>query len=152
MYRILYRFLAAMARLAVRSGRSKDLELVVLRHQLTVLRRQIDRPELTDDDRTLLGAVAAALPWRLRESWLVTPETLLRWHRRRVARHWTQPSRPPGRPPTVPELGQLVLRLADENPTWGYRRIHGELTGLGHAIAASTIWRILKAAGVGHRS
>lgn len=85
-----------MARLAVRSGRAKDLEIVVLRHQLAVLRRQIDRPELTDDDRTLLGAIAAALPRRLRQGWLDTPDTLLRWHRRRVARHWTQPSRPPG--------------------------------------------------------
>lgn len=148
MYRILYRFLAAMARLAVRSGRSKDIEIVVLRHQLGVLRRQIDRPELTDDDRTLLGAIAAALPRRLRRGWLGTPDTLLRWHRRSVARHWTQPSRPPGRPPTTPELRRLVLRLADENPTWDYRRIHGELTGLGHAIAASTIWQILKTAGV----
>jgi putative transposase len=147
-YRILYRFLAAMARLAVRSGRSKDLEIIVLRHQLAVMRRQIDRPELTDDDRTLLGAIAAALPRRLRKGWLVTPDTLLRWHRRRVARHWTQPSRPPGRPPTTPELRRLVLRLADENPTWGYRRIHGELCGLGHTIAASTIWRILKNAGI----
>ncbi|MGB5759704.1 MAG: hypothetical protein WBM50_22505, partial [Acidimicrobiales bacterium] len=76
MFRILYRFLAALARLAVRSGRSKDLEIVVLRHQLQVLRRQINRPELHDDDRTLLGAVAAALPRRLRNGWIVTPETL----------------------------------------------------------------------------
>ena len=133
-YHILYRFLSAMARLAARSGRSKDLEIVVLRHQLAVLRRQIDRLELTDDDRTLLGAIGAALPRRLREGWLVTPDTLLRWHRRRVARHWTQPARPPGRPPTRPELQRLVLRLADENPTWGYRRIHGELMRLGPAL------------------
>ena len=89
MYRILYRLLAAVARLAVRSGRAKDLEIIVLRDQLAVLRRQIDRPERTDDDRTLLGAIAAALPRRLRKGWLVTPDTLLSWHRRRVARHWT---------------------------------------------------------------
>jgi putative transposase len=146
-YRIFYRFLAAMARLVVRSGGSKDLEIIVLRHQLAVLRRQIDRPELTDDDRTLLGAIAAALPRRLREGWLVTPDTLLRWHRRRVARHWTQAKRPPGRPPTSAELRRLVLRLANENPTWGYRRIHGELMRLGHSITASTVWQILKAAG-----
>jgi hypothetical protein len=137
-----------MALLAVRSGRSKDLEIVALRHQLGVLRRQIDRPELTDDDRTLLGAIAAVLPRRLREDWLVTPDTLLRWHRRRVARHWTQPRRPPGRRPASAELRRLVLRLTDENPTWGYRRIHGELARLGHAIAASTIWQILKSAGI----
>ena len=137
-----------MARLAVRSGRSKELEIIVLRHQLAVMRRQVGRPELTDDDRSLLGALAAALPRRLREGWLVTPDTLLRWHRRRVARHWTQPSRPPGRPPTTPELRRLVLRLAKENPTWGYRRIHGELSRLEYSIAASTIWQILKTAGI----
>ena len=143
MYRILYRFLASLARLAVRSGRSKDLEIIVLRHQLAVLRRQIDRPELTDADRSLLGAIAAALARPSRTGWLVTPDTLLRWHRRRIARHWTQPQRPPGRPSTSAELRRLALRLAAENPTWGYRRIHGELAGLGHRLAASTVWQIL---------
>jgi transposase InsO family protein len=146
--RILYRLIATLARLAVRSGRSKELEIVVLRHQLTVLRRQNDRPALNDNDRTLLGAIAAALPRRLRSGWLVTPDTLLRWHRRRIARHWTQPARGPGRPPTSVELRRLVLRLAAENPTWGYRRIHGELAGLGHRIASSTVWQILKTNGV----
>ena len=130
MYRILYRFLASLARLTVRSGRSKDLEIIVLRHQLAVLRRQIDRPELTDADRSLLGAIAAALARPSRTGWLVTPDTLLRWHRRRIARHWTQPQRPSGRPSTSAELCRLALRLAAENPTWGYRRIHGELAGL----------------------
>ena len=125
-FRILYRFLAALARLFVRSGRSKDLEIIVLRRQLQVLRRQIDRPELNDDDRNLLGAIAAALPRRLRQGWVVTPETLLRWHRRRIARHWTQPpTRRPGRPPTAIELRRLIVRLAKESPTWGHRRIHG---------------------------
>ena len=140
MYRILYRLLASLARLAVRSGRSKDLEIIVLRHQLAVLRRKIDRPELTDADRTLLGAIAAALARPSRAGWLVTPETLLRQQRRRIARHWTQPQRPPGRPSTSAEIRRLALRLAAENPTWGYRRIHGELTGLGHRLAASTVW------------
>ena len=143
MYRILYRFLASLARLTVRSGRSKDLEIIVLRHQLAVLRRQIDRPELTDADRSLLGAIAAALARPSRTGWLVTPDTLLRWHRRRIARHWTQPQRPPGRPSTSAELRRLALRLAAENLTWGYRRIHGELAGLGHRLAASTVWQIL---------
>jgi transposase InsO family protein len=129
----------------MRSGRSKDLEIIVLRHQLRVLRRQVDRPAIHDDDRTLLGAIAAALPGRLRDGWIVTPETLLRWHRRRVARHWTQPPRPSlGRPPTAAELRRLIVRLAKENPTWGYRRIHGELVGLGHKIAQTTVWQILK--------
>ena len=144
MSRILYRLLASLARLAVRSGRSKDLEIIVLRHQLAVLRRQIDRPELTDADRSLLGAIAAALSRPRRAGWLVTPDTLLRWHRRRIVGHWTQPQRPPGRPSTSAELRRLALRLAAENPTWGYRRIHGELAGLGHRLAASTVWQILK--------
>ncbi len=148
-FRIFYRFLAALARLAVRSGRSKDLEIVVLRHQLQVLRRQIDRPELNHDDRSLLGAIAAALPRRLRDGWIVTPETLLRWHRKRIARHWTRPpTRRPGRPPTAIELRRLIIRLARENPTWGHRRIHGELIGLGHTIASSTVWQILKDHGI----
>ena len=120
----------------------------MLRHQLGVLRRQIDRPELTDADPSLLGAIAAALPRPSRAGWLVTPDTLLRWHRRRIVRHWTQPCRAPGRPPTAVELRRLALRLAAENPTWGYRRIHGELARLGHRLAASTVWQILKSAGV----
>ena len=111
----------------------------MLRHQLGVLRCQIDRPELTEDDRSLLGAIAAALPRHVRKGWLVTPDTLLGWHRRRVARHRTHPTPPPGRPPTSRELRRLILRLAHENPIWGYRRIHGEVVGLGHSIAASTI-------------
>lgn len=149
MFRILYRFLASLARLSVRSGRSKDLEIIVLRRQLQMLRRQIDRPELNDDDRTLLGAIATALPRRGRQGWIVTPETLLRWHRRRIARHWTQlPTRRPGRPPTSAELRRLVVRLAKENPTWGHRRIQGEVIGLGHTIASSTVWQILKDHGI----
>ncbi len=119
MFRIPYRFLALLARLAVRSGRSKDLEFIVLRHQITVLRRQVDRPTINDDDRTLLGAVAAALPRRLREGWIVTPETLLRWHRRRIARHWTQPHKRPGRPSTDATLVSLIVEMATDNPTWG---------------------------------
>ena len=148
MPRIFYRLIASLARLAVRSARSKDLEIIVLRHQLTVLHRQIDRPALNNDDRTLLGAIAAALPRASRTGWLVTPETLLRWHRRRIARHWTQPTRPPGRPATAPEIRRLIVRLASENPTWGYRRIHGELVGLGHRLATSTVWQILKDNGI----
>ena len=128
----------------MRSGRSKDLEIIVLRHQVAVLRRQIDRPEITDADRSLLAAIAAALPRPSRAGWLVTPDTLLRWHRHRIVGHWTQPQRPPGRPSTSAELRRLTLCLAAENPTRGYRRIHGELAGLGHRLAASTVWQILK--------
>ena len=102
-FRILYRVLTGLARLAVRSGRSKDLEVIVLRHQNAVLRRQVARPVLTDDDRTLLCAIAAALPRQLRDGWIVRPETLLRWHRQRIAKHWTQPpARHPGGHPSVP--------------------------------------------------
>jgi putative transposase len=145
MYRILYRFLAALARLAVRSGRSKDLEIIVLRHQIAVLGRGDAAPAITDDDRTLLGAIAHALPRPRRFGWLVTPDSLLRWHRRRIARHWTHPQRSRGRPSTAIELRRLVIEMATDNPTWGYRRIHGELAVLGHRVGASTIWRILKA-------
>ncbi len=117
----------------------------MLRHENAVLRRQIHRPALNDDDRTLLDAIAAALPRRLRQGWIVTPETLLRWHRRRIARHWTQPppSRRTGRPPTSTEKRKLILRLANENPTWRYRRIQSELARLGHTIARTTLWQIL---------
>ena len=108
------------------------------------MRRQTDRPAVSDGDRTLLGAIASALPKVLRQGWIVTPETLLRWHRRRIARHWTQPpTRRTGRPPTSTELRDLAVRLATENPTWGHRRIQGELARLGHTIAKTTVWQIL---------
>ena len=144
MCRVLYRLLVSLARLAVRSGRSKDLEIIVLRHQLAVLHRQNNRPALAEEDRALLGAIAAALPRPQRAGWLVTPETLLRWHRRRIARHWTQPCRAPGRPSTTASVRRLIIDMATNNPTWGYRRITGELAGLGHCVGASTVWRILK--------
>ena len=123
-----------------RTDRSKDVEILVLRKELDVLRRQVPRPRFDDRDRIVLGALAKALD---RQHWpnlfVVTPATLLRWHRRLVARHWTYPHRPPGRPPTAAALRALVVRLARENSTWGYRRIHGELIGLGHRIAPSTV-------------
>ncbi len=147
-FRILYRVLSALARLAVRSSRSKDLEIIVLRHQLTVLRRQTERLAVDENDRTVLGAIAAALPRRLRHGWIVTPETLLRWHRRRIARHWTQPSQRPGRPSTSDKVASLAVEMATDNPTWGYRRITGELNRLGHRIGASTVWRILQQRGI----
>ena len=148
MFHILYRFLTSLARLAVRSGRSKNLEVIVLRHPLAVLRRQTKQPQLTNDDRTLLGAIAAALPRPQRADWIVTPDTLLRWHRRRIARHWTQPARPPGRPSTATQIQRLVIAMATDNPTWGYRRIAGDLAGLGHQVGASTVWRILQHHGI----
>jgi len=120
-----------------------------------VLRRQDDRPDLDNGDRTLLGAIAQALPRPRRADWLVTADTLLRWHRRRVARHWTQPTRSPGRPSTTVEIRRLIIDMATDNPAWGYRRISGELGSLGHDVGASTVWRILKHHGIDpapHRS
>ena len=146
--RLFYRLLTVLVVLAVRSGRSKDLEIVVLRHQLAVLQRTAKPPKLNDGDRSLLAAIARVLPRSRRAGWLVTPDTLLRWHRRLIARRWTQPPRRPGRPSTAREIRALVIRMARENPTWGYRRIAGELARLGYTIAASSVWNILKAAGI----
>ena len=104
---------------------------------------------LTDDDRTLLGAIAAALPRQLRNGWIVTPETLLRWHRQRIAKHWTRPpAQRTGRPPISAALRQLTVRLAKENPTWGHWRIQGELARLGHTITKTTVWQILTDNGI----
>jgi transposase InsO family protein len=130
-----------------RTDRSKDVEILVLRHQLAVLQRQIARPRFEPDDRAVLAALARALG---RDRWpilLVKPDTILAWHRRLVAHHWNYPHRP-GRPSTALETRQLIIRLARENPTWGYRRIHGDLARLGITIAASTVWAILNAAGI----
>ena len=132
-----------------RSEREKEIEILLLRHQLRVLERQVVRPALTPADRALLAAFSRVLPrpaWR--RSSFVTPATLLRWHRELVARRWTYPHRRPGRPSTAAERRELVLRLARENPSWGYRRIQGELVGLGIKLAASTVWTILKEAGI----
>jgi putative transposase len=96
----------------------------------------------------MLSALTRPLPAPLRQQRLVTPRTLLRWHAQLVARRWTYPHRRPGRPPTPPPIRDLVLRMARENPCWVYRRIQGELIGLGHLVAASTVWKILKCAGL----
>ena len=148
MFCLFYRLLVSLVVLAARSGRSKDLEIVVLRHQLAVLQRTAKPPTLNDRDRSLLAAIARVLPLARRYGWLVTPDTLLRWHRRLIARRWTQPTRRPGRPSTTGEIRTLVIRMARQNPTWGYRRITGEFARLGHTIAASSVWNILKAAGI----
>jgi putative transposase len=123
-------------------------EVAVLRHEVAVLRRQVTKPRPTWPDRAILAALTRLLSKERRHHRLVTPDTLLRWHRDLVRRHWTRPHRPPGRPSTSPELYSLILRMAAENPTWGYRRIHGELVQLGYRVAPSTVWLLLKRAGV----
>ncbi|MCA1698707.1 MAG: integrase core domain-containing protein [Actinobacteria bacterium] len=127
---------------------SKDVEIAVLRHQLRVLRRQASRPQLRPIDRAFLAAAARLLPRDRWSSFLVTPQTLLRWHRELVARKWTYRGAKIGRPPLDPEIRAIVVRLARENPRWGYVRIQGELRKLGIRIGATTIRRLLRAHGV----
>ncbi len=129
-----------------RSEQRKEVEILLLRHELQVLRRQVARPQLRPADRVMLAALGQALP-RVR-SLLVEPATPLRWHRELVRRRWSFPTRPPGRPPMVSQARQLVLRLAAENPSWGYKRIHGELKGLGFTLSPSTVWNILRRHGI----
>jgi transposase len=132
--------------LLARSEQRKEVEILLLRHELQVLRRQVARPQLRAADRVVLAALSQTLP-RAR-SLLVEPATLLRWHRELVRRRWTFPRRPPGRPPMVSQARQLVLRLASENPGWGYKRIHGEISGLGYTLSPSTVWNILRRHGI----
>jgi len=146
-YLVLVRVLSWLV-LLPRSDAAKDVEILTLRHEVAVLRRTNARPALTWLDRAMLSALSRLLPTPLRQLRLVSPRTLLRWHRQLVAHRWTYPHRSPGRPPTAPPIRALVLRLARENDRWGYRRIQGELVGLGHRVAASTVWKILKDAGL----
>jgi putative transposase len=134
--------------LCLRSERSKELEILVLRQQLQVLQRQVGRPRLQAVDRVQLAAFSRSLPRSLWPTFFVSPATLLRWHRQLVARRWTYARRGCGRPRTEAEIEQLVLRLARENARWGYKRIHGELLGLGISLAPSTVWAILRRHGI----
>jgi putative transposase len=111
--------LFALVFLLARSDRSKELELLVLRHELSILRRQLRRPQLTQSDRLVLAALSRLMPRRSWQAFVVTPKTLLRWHRRIVARRWTDVHRRPGRPPIDAEVRRLILRLAQENSHWG---------------------------------
>jgi putative transposase len=147
-YLTLVRSIQLLALLA-RGDAAKDLEILVLRHQLTVLRRQVQRPKLQPADRALLAAVSRVLPRARWSCFFVQPETLLGWHRRLVAGAWTYPHRHTGRPPLTHEIQQLIVRLARENPRWGYQRIQGELVRLGVRVSASAIRTVLRRQGLG---
>jgi putative transposase len=147
LYLLLRQILQMLSQLA-RDGGAKDVEILVLRHQVAVLRRQVTRPDLQPADRVVLAVLSRLLPRPRWSAFFVTPATLLRWHRELIARRWTYPHARPGRPPVDKQVRDLVLRLAAENPTWGHRRIQGEMLGLGYPVAASTVWKILNQAGV----
>ena len=147
---LLARWIFGLAVLVVRGDGEKNAELLVLRHENAVLRRNAGRVRYDPADRAWLAALTRFIPRRRwAEVFPVTPATLLALHRKLAARKYdTSKRRQPGRPPTVRSIARLTIRLAKENPLWGYRRIHGELTKLGVSVAASTVYEILRAAGI----
>jgi putative transposase len=151
LFSILYLILRGLLRLAGPGGDSRDreVEILVLRHQVKVLSRRAGRPRLRRLDRVLLAAAARVLPRERWSSFLVTPSTLIRWHRELVRRKWTYRAKRVGRPPMSPQVRELILRLARENPRWGCVRIQGEIRGLGIRVGATTIRSLLRRSGLG---
>ena len=128
--------------------RELEVELLVLRHELTVLRRKAGRPKLRRSDKVFLTALSRLLPRERWSSFIVTPGTLLRWHRELVKRTWTHKTRPVGRPPLDPKLAALIVRMAGDNPRWGYLRIKGECQKMGLRVSATTVKKVLLGAGL----
>jgi len=148
---LLFRRVLAVAALRLRSRDFNELEIVVLRRELAVLRGQIARPRLEDADRVFLAAASRLLRGTGQQLFFVRPDTLLGWHRRLVRRRWTYAWRRPGRPAIPADIRELVLRVARENRRWGYQRIVGELAGVGMNISATAVRTILRQAGVASR-
>ena len=146
-YLILRRLLELVV-LRLRSNAFKELEIVVLRHELAILRRRTCRPALTTSDRMFLAAASRLVPRAMWRAFIVTPATLLHWHRRLVARRWTYAGRP-GRRSLRRDVRELVVRLARENPRWGYQRIVGELKWLGIVVSTTSVRKMLREAGLG---
>jgi putative transposase len=147
LYLVVCRLLALLVLLG-RGDRSKDIEILVLRHELSILRRQVRRPRFEPRDRLMLAALSRIASRRCWSAFPVRPETLLRWHRRLVAHRWTYPHRRPGRPPIEREMRELIIRLARENTSWGYVRIVGELRKLGIDVSATLVRSVLAEAGL----
>jgi putative transposase len=146
---LILRQVLQLVMLVARGERANAVEVLVLRHQVAVLRRQVRRLDLEPADRAVLAGLSQLLPRVRWAAFFVTPATLLRWHRNLIARRWTYQGRRLGRPPVTAQVRELVLRLARDNPSWGCRRIQVELAGLGYRLAPSTIWTILTKAGAG---
>ncbi|MDQ6613451.1 MAG: integrase core domain-containing protein [Actinomycetota bacterium] len=145
---LVFRWALRMLRLGPKAN-TDDIEIAVLRHQLAILQRQVPRPRYNDTDRRLLSTLARHLPRKRWGVFLVTPATVLRWQRQRVRRHWTQPPRRPARPGLGDKTVELVLRLARENPRWGYMRIAGECAKVGSKVSATSVRNVLRRHGVG---